>query len=103
MIIEVREPAIQQIEKLQLQENQGICIETEQERSCTLFVDYQLVVKTITDSDKIIEVEGVRFIIPKHTEKLLPEKVYLTYSNESAFKLFSNEEILKTQLSIQFK
>jgi uncharacterized protein YqkB len=101
MMIQVKEAALEQLQKIQFSKNEGIRILTEQEQSCSLFTDYNLAVSTANDGDEIIENQKIPFIISEYTKGILPEKVYLNYSPNLGYKLYSDEEILKANMQLK--
>lgn len=102
MIIHINDSALTELQKINFQSGEGIRIQTEQEHSCSLFTDYQLVVDQKTAEDEIIYSEEIPFIVSKTTKEILPAKIYLSYQ-QIGFKLYSDEEILKTNIRIMTK
>lgn len=100
MLIEVKQPAIEQLKQLALKENEGIRILTEEEGGCSLYVHFALVIDKKRNTDDVISSGGVDFLISEQARKNLPEKVYLTHTG-SGYKLYSAEEILQTDILIK--
>ncbi|MCU9594766.1 iron-sulfur cluster biosynthesis family protein [Caldibacillus thermolactis] len=101
MEIVLREDAKTQLSNIKFKENEGIRITTEQENSCSLFVDYTLFKDKQKDNDTVIVTEGIPFIISESTKEILPEKVYLNFVNPTGYKLYTDEEILKANMRLK--
>jgi len=101
MNIIIRETALESLSKLHFNESEGIRIVTNQEKSCTLFVDYQLTIDQHTEDDEIIVSDGIPFIISSDTKNILPEKIYISYNGIYGYKLSSDEQILKANIDLK--
>lgn len=86
MEIILREDAINQLSKISFKENEGIRIATEQEQSCSLFVDYTLIKDQQKDSDLKILANGISFLLSKSTKEILPERLYINFVNPTGYK-----------------
>src|SRR5690606_6260878 len=100
MIIEVKDPAIEQLKQLALKDHEGIRILTDEEVGCALYVDFALVIDKKQDTDVVINSGGVDFLLSEQARKNLPEKLYLTHTG-SGYKLYSAEEFLQTDIQIK--
>lgn len=101
MEIILRENAKIQLSNINIGENEGIRIITEQELSCSLFVDYTLVKDKEKDGDHKIVSDGIQFFISESTKQILPKKVYLNFDHTTGYKLYTDEEILKANMRLK--
>lgn len=101
MNIEIKEAAREQLNQIKFKKNQGIRIAMEQENTCTLHFDYQLIVDDQKEGDMMIYSSNIPFIISENTQKLLPNTLYLNYDKDNDYKLYSDEEILKSLIQLK--
>jgi len=100
MMIIVKIPAMEQLQKLNLKENEGIRILSDVEGGCSMYVNYSLVVDQKRTDDIVVTSGDIDFLVNERVKWNLPEKVYIAYTG-NGYKLYTDEEILQTDIQIK--
>ncbi|WP_456275222.1 iron-sulfur cluster biosynthesis family protein [Bacillus sp. AK128] len=92
--------AIQQFNSVSLQENEGIRIEAIFIGSCAVFVEYHLFIDKKHIDDSSFQIEGIQVLVSKESEKHLPDTIYIDYSPNLGYKIYSAEETFRYNLAL---
>lgn len=101
MNIELKKAAVEQLKKVNFKENEGIRIEAIYLGSCSIYVEHELKIDKQNKDDEKFIIDGVTILISKESKKHLPKKVFLNYSDNLGYKLYSDEETLKYNLQLK--
>ncbi|UYZ01123.1 iron-sulfur cluster biosynthesis family protein [Peribacillus frigoritolerans] len=101
MDIEIKEAAIEQLLKMNYQENEGVRIEAIYVGSCSIYVEHELKIDNKNEDDERFIIAGVPILISSESKKHLPDKVFLNYSDGLGYKLYSDDETLRYNLQLK--
>ncbi|MFT9599898.1 iron-sulfur cluster biosynthesis family protein [Mesobacillus sp.] len=92
MEIEIRKAALEELNKVQFSENEGIRILAEFVGTCSIATDIQLQIEEKQDDDEVITESGINFFVPKKSVESLPDKIFLDFKPGFGYKISSAEE-----------
>jgi Fe-S cluster assembly iron-binding protein IscA len=92
MEIEIRKAALEELNKVQFSENEGIRILAEFVGTCSIATDIQLQIEEKQDDDEVITESGINFFVPKKSVESLPYKIFLDFKPGFGYKISSAEE-----------
>ncbi|MFS0601212.1 iron-sulfur cluster biosynthesis family protein [Peribacillus frigoritolerans] len=101
MDIEIKEAAIEQLLKMNYEENEGVRIEAIYVGSCSIYVEHELKIDNMNEDDERFIIAGVPILISSESKKHLPDKVFLNYSDGLGYKLYSDDETLRYNLQLK--
>ncbi|MFJ7746641.1 iron-sulfur cluster biosynthesis family protein [Peribacillus sp. NPDC097295] len=101
MNIELKKAAVEQLKKVDFKENEGIRIEAIYLGSCSIYVEHELKIDKQNKDDEKFIIDRVPILISNESKKHLPKKVFLNYSDNLGYKLYSDEETLKYNLQLK--
>ncbi|MGE7591840.1 iron-sulfur cluster biosynthesis family protein [Peribacillus frigoritolerans] len=101
MDIEIKEAAIEQLLKVNYEENEGVRIEAIYVGSCSIYVEHELKIDNMNEDDERFIIAGVPILISSESKKHLPDKVFLNYSDGLGYKLYSDDETLRYNLQLK--
>jgi Fe-S cluster assembly iron-binding protein IscA len=92
MEIEIRKAALEELNKVQFSENEGIRILAEFVGTCSIATDIQLQIEEKQDDDEVITESGINLFVPKKSVESLPDKIFLDFKPGFGYKISSAEE-----------
>lgn len=92
MEIEIRKAALEELNKVQFSENEGIRILAEFVGTCSIATDIQLQIEEKQDDDEVITESSINFFVPKKSVESLPDKIFLDFKPGFGYKISSAEE-----------
>ncbi|MCM3572212.1 MULTISPECIES: iron-sulfur cluster biosynthesis family protein [Mesobacillus] len=92
MEIEIRKAALEELNKVQFSENEGIRILAEFVGTCSIATDIQLQIEEKQADDEVITESGINFFVPKKSVESLPDKIFLDFKPGFGYKISSAEE-----------
>ncbi|MBT2643980.1 iron-sulfur cluster biosynthesis family protein [Bacillus sp. ISL-41] len=92
MEIQIRKAALEELNKVQFSENEGIRILAEFVGTCSIATDIQLQIEEKRDDDEVITESGINFFVPKKSVESLPDKIFLDFKPGFGYKISSAEE-----------
>ena len=92
MVIEIRKAALEELNKVQFSENEGIRILAEFVGTCSIATDIQLQIEEKQADDEVITESGINFFVPKKSVESLPDKIFLDFKPGFGYKISSAEE-----------
>ncbi len=92
MQIEIRDAAMEELNKVQFSEGEGIRVLAEFVGTCSIATDIQLKIENKQADDEVITENGVDFFVPKKSLESLPGKIFLDFKLGLGYKISSAEE-----------
>ncbi|WP_134685086.1 iron-sulfur cluster biosynthesis family protein [Brevibacillus migulae] len=101
MKITLKQPALDYLHTFIYPEGQAIRIDAVLSGGCGCTYDVRLSLDRISETDQVIEQDGIPFCMNEPTILYMGDELTLQYQPGSGFTLYSPSEILGTKLSLQ--
>ena len=101
MNIIIKKEAVDQLNKVDYKENEGIRIEAIFLASCSIYVEHELKIDNQNEDDEKFIIDGIPVLISSESKKHLPDNIYLNYNDKLGYKLYSDEETLRYNLQLK--
>ncbi|WP_213369110.1 iron-sulfur cluster biosynthesis family protein [Mesobacillus boroniphilus] len=92
MNIEIRDAALEELNKVQFGDREGIRILAEFVGTCSIATDIQLQIEEKQADDEMITESGINFFVPKKSLESLPSQIFLDFKSGFGYKISSAEE-----------
>lgn len=103
MKIEIREPALNELTKIDFGQDEGIRILAEFVGTCSIATDIELQIEEMQENDLVINENGINFFVPKKSIESLPDKIFLDYKPGLGYKISSAEETFGYNFKLKYK
>jgi Fe-S cluster assembly iron-binding protein IscA len=90
--IEIREAALEELNKIHFNKDDGIRILAEFVGTCSIATDIELQIEAKQEEDSVISENGINFFVPKKSLESLPNKIFLDFKPGLGYKISSAEE-----------
>jgi len=101
--IEIKEPALNELTKIDFDKDEGIRILAEFVGTCSIATDIELHIEKIQENDSVINENGINFFVPKKSLDSLPDKIFLDYKQGLGYKISSAEETFGYNFQLKYK
>ncbi|RSD27735.1 iron-sulfur cluster biosynthesis family protein [Mesobacillus subterraneus] len=92
MKIEIREAAMNELNKIGFEDGEGIRILAEFVGTCSIATDIELQIEKKQKEDEEVVEKGISFFVPAKSLESLPEKIFLDFKPGFGYKISSAEE-----------
>lgn len=97
----IKKEAVDQLNKVDYKENEGIRIEAIFLASCSIYVEHELKIDNQNEDDEKFIIDGIPVLISSESKKHLPANIYLNYNDKLGYRLYSDEETLRYNLQLK--
>lgn len=101
MNLHVKPAAVEQLGKETFTEGEGIRIESHFVGSCSISSRNALKIDQKQEADRLVEKEGIPFLLSEATIDNLHEDIFLDYNPAMGFKLSTAEEVYQYNLKLE--
>lgn len=101
MEIKLSQPAANELRKYEYKENEGVRIEAIFVGSCSLYAEHRLKIDQKSIDDDLFMIEDIPVLVSKESQKHLYHKIMLDFNPKLGFKLSSDEETYRYNLSLE--
>lgn len=103
MKIEIREPALNELKKIDFGQDEGIRILAEFVGTCSIATDIELHIEKMQENDSVINENGINFFVPMKSIESLPDKILLDFKPGLGYKISSTEETFGYNFQLKYK
>ncbi|MDZ5471450.1 iron-sulfur cluster biosynthesis family protein [Bacillus sp. 31A1R] len=101
MEIVIKPAALEQLKRVEFQEDEGLRIEAIFVGSCSLYAEHDLRIDKKGEEDELFIVEEIPVLISKESQKHLSDKIILDFNPTLGYKISSNEEVYRYNLQLK--
>lgn len=103
MKIEIREPALTVLSKIEFNKDEGIRILAEFVGTCSIATDIELQIEEKQEDDTVITENEINFFVPKKSLESLPDRIFLDFKPGMGYKISSAEETFGYNFKLKYK
>lgn len=103
MKIEIREPALTELSKIEFNKDEGIRILAEFVGTCSIATDIELQIEEKQEDDTVITENEINFFVPKKSLESLPDRIFLDFKPGMGYKISSAEETFGYNFKLKYK
>lgn len=103
MKIEIRDPALKELSKIEFNKDEGVRILAEFVGTCSIATDIELQIEEKQEDDTVITENEINFFVPKKSLESLPDRIFLDFKPGMGYKISSAEETFGYNFKLKYK